>query len=166
MRPLTFILAAMVTAPLLPQQPRPTSEIQRLSRLLVGSWTTTEKHEPGDIAPHGGIGRGSERDYLGPGATSLIADYRSVDPSGDFVAHTVMWWDPKEQAYRSISCHNRASACGVRLWRWEGGNLVSREEGTRYVWTDWTPTSHTFYMEVSSGRSIKRLMTIRYHRRS
>ena len=160
-------LTAMLIAPLLPQEPTPAPEMHRLARLLVGIWSTNEKHEPGRIAPNGGLGRGSERVDLGPGGMSLIADYRSVDPSGKFAAHTVMWWDAKEQAYRSLECINRsADSCGMGLWRWEGIELVSHEEGLTEVFTEFTATSHTFYMDASTdGGPMKRVMTIKYTKR-
>src|SRR5712692_7515781 len=146
MRILAIIVATALAAPLLAQEPKPTPEMQRLSRLFVGSWSTGEKHEPGAIAPKGGIGEGSENVALGPGGMSLISDYKASDPSGKFVAHTIMWWDAKEKAYRSLECHNRSAAgCETGLWRWAGNDLVLDQEGIKMGWTDLTPTSRTFY---------------------
>ena len=107
MKVLTMALTMVLTVPLLAQEPTPPPEMQRLARLLVGSWGTNEKHEPGRIALKGGLGKGSERVDLGPGGMSLISDYRAVDPSGAFAAHTIMWWDAKEKAYHSLECTNR-----------------------------------------------------------
>jgi hypothetical protein len=163
---LAMIVVAVLAAPLLSQEPKPTPEMQRLSRFFVGSWSTNEKHEPGAIAPNGGIGKGSEKVALGPGGMSLISDYKASDPSGKFDAHTIMWWDAKEQAYRSLECRNRSAAAGCEagLWRWEGSDLVSEdEEGIKMGWTDFTPTSRSFYMDASTdGGPMKRVMTIKY----
>jgi hypothetical protein len=164
MKALALILPVVVTASLLAQERAPSSEMNRLARLFVGSWTTNEQHEPGVIAPGGGFGKGAEKVALGPGGRSLVADYESVDPSGKFLSHGIMWWDATKQAYRGVECYNRSRAgCEMGLWRWEGKNLVSREQGIKEVWTDFTPTSHTFQMDASDdGGPMKRVMTIRY----
>ena len=164
MRVLATILALVLTAPLLAQQPPPAPEIQKLGKLLVGSWRSIEKHEPGRIAPKGGSGKGSERVDLGPGGMSLISDYTAVDPSGKFAAHTILWWDTKEKAYRSVECTNRStSGCEMGLWRWDGNDLVSHEDGIKMAMTDFTPTTYTFCMDASTDSgSMARVMTIKF----
>ena len=162
-----FLISIMAVVRLVSQphqEPRPAPEMQRLAGFLLGNWSTSEKHEPGDIAPKGGLGRGSDKVRLGPGGMSLISNYESVDPSGKFLAHIVIWWDAKAQAYRGVECHNRSAAgCEIGLWRWEGNDLVSHEEGVREVFTTFTPTSHTFYMEASTDSGpMRRIMTISY----
>jgi hypothetical protein len=140
--------------------------MQWLARILVGSWRTREKHEPGEIAPHGGVGTGTATVRLGPGGRSLISDYTAVDPSGKFVSHGIMWWDRKAQAYQGVECYNRsASGCEIGLWHWEGTDLVSHGEGFREVFTQFTPTAHTFYLEDSAaGGVMNRSMTITFTR--
>ena len=164
MRVLAAILTVVLTAPLLAQEPTPAPEIQRLGRLLVGGWRSIEKHEPGRIAPKGGSGRGSERVDLGPGGMSLISDYRAVDPEGKFAAHTIFWWDTKEKAYRNLECSNRSTGgCHMGLWRWDGNDLVSHEEGIKMAFTDFTPKTYTFYMDASTdGGAMARVMTIKF----
>ena len=145
--------------------PKPAPEMEKLSRVFVGTWSTSEKHEPGKIAPKGGVGKGTETDKLGPGGMSLVSDYKSSDPMGKFAAHGVIWWDAKEQAYKSLECQNRSPVgCEVGgTWKWEGNDLVLHEEGIKEVWTDITPTSRTFYMDASTeGGPMKRVMTIKY----
>lgn len=166
MRVLATLLTALHTAPLLPQAPTPPPEMHRLAKVLVGTWSTTEQHEPGDIAPRGGVGRGTVEVRLGPGGMSLITDYTAVDPSGTFRSHSIMWWDATEQAYHGVECYNRSRAgCEATLWRWDGTDLVSQEHGLKEVFTQFTPTSHTFYMDGSSdGGPVKRIMTIRFIR--
>ena len=49
------------------------------------------------------------------------------------------------------------------LWRWDGDDLVSHEEGIKMAFTDLTPTTYTFYMDASTdGGSMARLMTIKF----
>lgn len=145
--------------------PKPAPEMERLSRIFVGTWSTSEKHEPGRIAPKGGTGTGLDAVKLGPGGLSLVFDYKSSDPMGKFVAHGVIWWDAQEQGYKGLECTNRSpGGCEVGgLWKWEGNDLVSHEEGLKEVFTDITPTSRTFYMDASTdGGPMKRFMTIKY----
>ena len=145
--------------------PRPAPEMEKLSKMFVGIWSTSEKHEPWKIAPEGGTGKGSDTVRLGPGGMSLISDYKASDPMGKFAAHGVIWWDAKEQGYKSLECQNRSPAgCEVGgTWKWEGNDLVLHEEGIKEAWTDITTTSRTFYMDASTESGpIKRVMTIRY----
>ena len=166
MKALAVILAAVLTVPWPPQEPPPPPEMQRLATVLVGSWRTNEKHEPGQIAPTGGLGRGTATVRVGPGGRSLISDYTAVDPSGTFVGHSLMWWDGKAQAYRGVECYNRSGAgCELGLWRWEGPDLVSHEHGIKQVFTQFTPASHTYYMDGSRDHgALKRIMTIQFVR--
>ncbi len=66
----TVLLATSVSAP--GEQKKPASEMERLRKMFVGRWRTSEKHEPGKIAPEGGTGNGSDTIRLGPGGMSLI----------------------------------------------------------------------------------------------
>lgn len=167
MRVLATILAVALTAPLLAQEPTPAPEIQRLGKLLLGSWSSNEKHEPSSIAPKGGRGQGSESVKLGPGGMSLFSDYRANDPAGKFIAHTIYWWDGKEKAYRNLECSNRSThGCGMGLWRWDGNGLMLREEGFKMALTDFTDTTYTFYMDASTdGGPMARVMTIKFTKR-
>ncbi len=145
--------------------PKPAPEMQRLSTLFLGTWSTSEKHESGRIAPRGGVGLGTDTVRLGPGGMSLISDYRATDPMGRFLSHGILWWDAHEQGYRGVECQNRSpGGCDVgSIWKWEGKDLVAHEQGIKEVFTDLTPTSRTFYMDVSEdGSPLKRLMTIKY----
>ena len=166
MKALALIFAAGLTSPVPPQEPTPPPQVQRLARVLVGSWRTQEQHEPGQIAPTGGRGQGAATVRLGPGARSLISDYTAVDPSGTFVSHSLMWWDSTAHAYRGVECYNRSPAgCEMGLWHWEGPDLVSHEDGITQVFTQFTRASYTYYMDGSSDHgALKRLMTIQFVR--
>ncbi len=145
--------------------PRPAPEMEKLSKMFVGFWSTSEKHEPWKIAPKGGTGKGSDTVRHGPGGMSLISDYKSTDPMGKFIAHGIIWWDAKEQGYKGVECQNRSPVgCEVgSIWKWEGNDLVSHEEGLKEAFTDITPTSHTFYMDASTDHgTMSRVMTIHY----
>ena len=143
--------------------PKPAPEMEKLSKMFVGLWKTREKHEPGEITPKGGVGQGVETVRPGPGEMSLVYDYQASDPMGKFAAHGVLWWDVKERGYRNVECQNRSTTgCEVGLWRWEGRDLVSHNEGMKMAWTDITPTSRTFYMDTADGGQMKRVMTIEY----
>ena len=169
----TFPIAAVAFTVLLAasasgqgEQKKPAPEMERLSKMFVGSWRTSEKHEPGKIAPKGGTGNGSDTTRLGPGGMSLIYDYKSSDPTGKFAAHGILWWDPQDRGYRAVECQNRSeTGCEIGAWHWNGNDLVSEEEGVKEAWTNITPTSRTFYMEASTDSGqMKRVTTIEYTR--
>jgi len=161
-----LILMLMLAAPATAQEPSPSPEMQRLARTLVGGWRTQEKYEPGPTSPRGGVGAGTATVELGPGGRFLISEYTARDPAGQFISHSLMWWDDKAQAYRGVECYNRSpSGCEVGVWHWEGADLVSHGEGFQEAFTEMTPTSHTFYMdEVGVGGVRHRIMTITFTR--
>src|SRR5215470_10615770 len=74
---------------------KPSPEMQKLSKIVVGTWSTTEKMEPAPLAPKGASGKGTATFKNGPGGLSLIQDYKSSGTMGSFTGHGVMWWDPQ-----------------------------------------------------------------------
>jgi hypothetical protein len=51
---------------------KPSPEMQKLSKMVVGTWNTTEKHEPSPWAPKGATGKGTVVFKNGPGGLSLV----------------------------------------------------------------------------------------------
>src|SRR5512143_3582029 len=88
-------IAVALAAPVRAQRPSPTPspEMQRLSNLIVGTFDIVEKHHarPG-AAEWQASGVATYR--LGPDGLSVVEDYRSRGPQGEFSAVAVLWWDP------------------------------------------------------------------------
>ena len=158
-----------------PALPKPPPELEKLSKIMVGDWTTDEKFETNDFTP-AGTGKGSESTRLGPGGLSLISDYHSKNVMGEVHGHGMIWWDPKEQAFRNLWCDNVAPAGCVLSGpgKWEGDNLVFQDEAElagrkismKVTLTDLKPDSHTFTVEIAGDNgTMQRGMTFRYTRK-
>ncbi|HUK87316.1 MAG TPA: DUF1579 family protein [Terriglobales bacterium] len=158
-----------------PALPKPSPEMEKLSKLMVGNWATEEKFEANDFMP-AGTGKGSESTRLGPGGLSLVSDYHSKNVMGEVHGHGMIWWDPKEQVFRNLWCDNVApSGCELSgPGKWEGDNLVFHDEtemlGRKIVMkvtlADLKPDSHTFTVDIAGENGeMQRSMTFKYTRK-
>ena len=102
---------------------KPSPEIQKLAKAMVGSYTTKETHDPGPFMPTGGTGTGEAKYVLGPGGFSIIETYKSkTGPmGGNFRGHGVIWYDQKAGGYRGVWCDSMSPACETGgLSKWAG----------------------------------------------
>ena len=155
---------------------KPSPMMQKLSKMMIGTWSTSEKHEPSPWAPNGATGKGTAVFKHGPGGLSLLEDYRSTSGLGTFAGHGVIWWDDKAGGYKSTWCDSMTPAgCEVSngLAKWEGDSLVGTNDtemmGQKFTlketWSDITPNSFTFSMDGGApGGEMKHMMTIKYTR--
>jgi len=159
------------------QMAKPAPEMQKLTKMFLGTWSTTEKHEPSPWMPKGGTGKGTATYKLGPGGLSLVEDYKSTNTmGGKFSGHGITWWDDKEKGYKGIWCDSMsAGGCEVSkgLGRWDGNAIMFDNETEmgdqkmtmKEVVTDITPRGFTFTMDMGpAGGEIKRVLTIKYAR--
>ena len=73
----------------------PVPEMQRLSKLYLGTWEYTETYAKG------GVNTGVYTSELGPGGNSIMNRFHSKGPVGESEGVIVMTWDPKEKAYKA-----------------------------------------------------------------
>lgn len=115
----------------------PLPEMQRLSKLYVGTWTYTETYPKSEMAPNGGVNTGVYRSELGPGGNSIINHFHSKGPVGNFEGVIVMTWNPKDKCYKAFVLGDSFPAEVEETGRWENGALVYRYEfavgGTKYA---------------------------------
>ena len=158
-----------------PALPKPSPEMEKLSKIMVGDWTTDEKFEANDFMP-AGTGKGSQTTRLGPGGLSLVSDYHAKNVMGEVHGHGMIWWDPKEQAFHTLWCDNVAPAGCVLSGqgKWEGDSLVFHDEtelmGRKIVMkvtlTDLKPDSHTYLVDLAGDNGeMQHSMTFRYTRK-
>jgi len=157
---------------------KPSPEMEKLSKMVVGTWSTTETMEPSQWAPKGATGKGTAVFKKGPGGLSLVQDYKSSGDMGSFAGHGVMWWDAQAGGFKGIWCDSMTpTGCAVHkgLAKWDGNNLVGADEtemmgqkvAMKNTWSDTTPNSFTLTMEGGPpGGEMKRMMTIKYTRAS
>ena len=160
---------------------KPAPEMQKLSKMLAGTYTTKETHEPSPFMPQGGAGTGEAKFFPGPGGFSLIETYASKSgPMGaKFRGHGVIWYDAKAGGYRSLWCDSMSPACEVGgITKWEGDKLTGTSEselmaemmgGKKVTYKEsmsgFSPEGFRMDMEMSTeGGPMKHVMTIEYTR--
>ena len=116
--PLAKVQAAPPVAP----------EMDRLTKLYLGTWDYTETYPKSPMAPEGGVNTGIYRSELGPGGNSLVNRFHSKGPVGDFEGLLIYTWDPKEKAYKYYAFGNDFPGAFVATGNFEGDALVFRLE--------------------------------------
>jgi hypothetical protein len=127
---LTVLVPAAMNSRAQEQKPPalPLAEMQRLSKLYVGTWTYTETYPKSAFSPNGGVNTGVYTSELGPGGNSIVNHFHSKGPVGEFEGMIVMTWDPKESAYKGYVFGDSFPAAVVQTGRWENDALVYRSE--------------------------------------
>ena len=153
---------------------KPSPEIQKLAKAMVGSYTTKETHDPGGFIPNGGTGTGEARFTLGPGGNSIIENYQSKSGpmGGKFRGHGVVWYDAKAGGYRSVWCDSMSPMCEVGgVSKWEGNNLVGTTDSEmmgkkvsyKETMSNLSPQGFKMDMEMSTeGSPMKHVLSIEY----
>jgi hypothetical protein len=153
---------------------RPAPEMQRLAKMLIGTWKVVEDYAPGVSMPKGGKGTAQSVIRQGPGGFSLIEDFVSTLPVGHL--HAVYWWDPAAGGLRTLDCNDVTDeGCVVEdgIGRWDGSDFVTlfkiHEEGktipAKIVWAEKDSRSFTatMYIADASG-TLKRDWTFLHTR--
>ena len=143
---------------------------------MLGTWSLALKYEPCTELPYGATGRATELWWAGPGGYTMIEEYYQNDANEHIEEFSPAWWDSQAVGQRFLYCGNTApKGCYVSksLFRWEGNNLVFREERERerkivtysLVFTEITSTSFTqINEEGESGKTPKPTLTMRARR--
>jgi hypothetical protein len=106
----------------------PLPEMQKLSKLYVGTWTYTETYPKSPMAPNGGVNTGVYTSELGPGGNSIFNHFHSKGPVGEFDGTIVMTWDPKEKLYKAYVFGDSFPSAVTETGQWEADALVYRYE--------------------------------------
>jgi hypothetical protein len=151
---------------------QPSPEMQRLFNAFLGTWQVTEKIEPSETLPSGGVGEGTEVYRAGPGGVSIIEEIHLKESTGEISGLGIGWWDEKAHGYKALWCDSQnPNGCILmaHFARWEGDRFVLRDEfeknGKKFnfkeVFSEITPTSFTQTLyEGEVGKELKRLLTI------
>jgi len=146
--------------------------MQRLFNAFLGTWQVTEKIEPSETLPSGGVGEGTEVYRAGPGGVSIIEEIHLKESTGEISGLGIGWWDEKAHGYKALWCDSQnPNGCILmaHFARWEGDRFVLRDEfeknGKKFnfkeVFSEITPTSFTQTLyEGEVGKELKRLLTI------
>jgi len=139
---------------------------------MLGTWSLNLKYEPSSEKPKGATGLATEVWWAGPGGYSVIEEAYQDDAAEHIEEFSPAWWDSQAGGQRFLYCANSLpEGCYIpkELFRWEGNNLVVRQERKRdgktitysLVFTDITPRSFTqINEEGESGKPMKRTLTM------
>ena len=151
------------------------SEIERLARVLVDDWNTTETMERSEFFPTGGSRHGVVHASVTAGGTALLYEVHSDGSAGKLEGMLVIWWDEDSHIYRLFACFNNPHhPCTMRgTAHWDGQTFVNDYEetsnGKKTIWRDsftFTPTSHTLVAAVNAGNgTMQPLITTQATRR-
>jgi hypothetical protein len=151
---------------------QPSPEMEKLFSTFLGTWSVTEKYEPSETLPNGGVGEGEEVYHAASGDSFIIEEVQLKEPTGEMSGLGVAWWDEITQAYRALWCDNiNPDRCVTmtHFAKWESDQFVLRGEfernGKKFmfkeVFSDITPTSFTQTLyQGEAGKELKRLVTI------
>jgi len=158
--------AGTTTAQLPSSELRPSPEMQRLLEAFSGNWKVKETFEI-EASRQDQTRQGTASFRAGPGY-SLIEDYKSTGSAGDLSFLALLWWDPKAQVYRVLTCAN-GDGCELRgTAKWEGRELVNSWEEEvdgkmatfKDSFVDISPSSFRLVSAgVANGKTIWRVIT-------
>lgn len=109
------------------QAPKPGPEMDRL-KFLIGTWDLEGEYEKTPLTGEGGKQTGWYKAQLGPGGFSIIADFEAESSLGTEIGHEIITWDPKSNAYTTVTIGNNFPGALIGKAQWEGENLVKRVE--------------------------------------
>jgi hypothetical protein len=137
-----------------PPAPKRIPQIEKLLRSFEGTWSIKEEFAPDAGSPSLATGQGRIVWREGPGAFSVIEEYRSKRGSAEVTGLGVFWWDEAAQGYRTIWCDSTNPGGCIsfkNVARWEGPQLVlvenydlnGRKVVFKEVFADITPAAFT-----------------------
>ena len=156
--------------------PKPSPEIEKLAKTMVGTWKVSGKILDEHWAPGGATGSGTEIVRRGPGGFSVISDSKMTwQKLGPMQGHGVCSWDPGKKALTGLWCDNWAPMCeSMGEGKWEGDNLVynadmdmgnGQKVPTRMTYNNFTPNGFDWKMEISDGKGgWNPEMTLKYEK--
>ena len=151
--------------------PKPAPEMERINKLFGGRWNTAEKFDPSEMMPQGGEGNGTESFRPGPGGFSMISEYSSVGPMGQYTGHGIIFWAAPEHAYHFYWFDSAKPEFSTLICTWVGDNLVAvgtenvlgKKMITRHTFSEIKSDSFVYTIEMGpTSSSLKRVMTINY----
>lgn len=166
--------ASKTAAPQMPM-PKPSPEMAKLSKMIVGTWNVSMKIEPMPEMgqPNATTGTGKDVTKLGPGGLSTVSDFNSPGYAGGFRGHGVVWWDSNDQQFHSVWCDNMMPiGCEMAgTGKFDGDKLVmeytSNAMGQKIHMKETMqpagPDSYTFNFEMGpEGGALKPAMEFTY----
>ena len=139
-------------------KPQPAPEMQRVAKMLVGTWKVDLDYAQGGSMPNGGKGTAHSVIKPGPGGLSLIEDFEGDLPRGSL--HALYWWDKKAQSFKAVGCDDFSDEGCITTQdqdgraQWKGNEVVwqltvekdSKNVPAKIVWAE--KGSHSFVVNM------------------
>lgn len=112
-------------------KPKAGPQIERLIKAFEGTWVITEELASDVSSPKGKTGAGTIIWRPGPGAYSVVEEYRSKQADQEINGLGTFWWDDAAQGYHTIWCDSTNPGGCIdfkNVARWDGPNLVLQED--------------------------------------
>jgi hypothetical protein len=149
-------------------------QMQSLIKVIAGRWSISEKLEPSEATPNGGVGEGEEIWRPGPGGFTLLEEEHIRTPYGERFLLSLQWWDKSTNSFHGMLCNGSGPAgCNLEstksVLNWDGKRYVIDMEFSSHdkkmmwheVFTDFTATSFTQTGDIGEvGGPLKRSITI------
>lgn len=167
--------AASTPAAATPAMPKPSPEMQKLTKLFNGRWNVTGKIQDEMWAKGGDEGSGTEINKSGPGGFTYISDAKmKFKKIGPMIGHGVVWYDESKKAFQGIWCDNGGPTCmHSGEGKWDGDKLVFLGEmpmgpqtvPVRQTYSNFTDNGFEWSMESGDGQgNWKPEMSLKYQR--
>jgi hypothetical protein len=105
--------------------PKLSPELEKL-RFYLGEWDYTETYSVNSMHATGGKNTGVYVSKAGPGGNSVIQNFHSQGPVGDFEGMLVITWDSHEKVYKEYLFSSDFGRAYVATGQFEGDELVFR----------------------------------------
>lgn len=154
-------------------KPKPSPEMKKLAKAMVGRWQAEEKYEVTPFSPQGGEGKGTETIHRGPGGLSILINYKSSGTMGEYSGTGIITWSPQESAYRQFWVDSGSPGGELWMGKWEGDAVIftnTQKMGEQTA--HWKQTISGLGTEVltvtfemgPSDTELKRFMTFKFTR--
>ncbi len=117
--------------------PKPSTEIESLTKALTGEWSLSVKFEPSASEPNGLTNTGEETWRPGPGGFTLLEEEHLRMPEGDTFLLGILWGNTATKSLHGMECQNWLPyTCDVKgaqndiTMNWDGKQFVIDEMET------------------------------------
>ena len=164
---------ATAQASQMPPMPKPSPEMQKLTKLFNGRWNVTGKIQDEMWAKGGDEGSGTELNRSGPGGFTYISDAKmKFKKIGPMIGHGVVWYDESKKAFQGLWCDNGGPTCMTSGdGKWDGDKLVFVGQmpmgpntiPMRQTYSNFTDNSFEWFMETGDAQgNWKPEMSLKY----
>ena len=155
--------------------PKPSPEIEKLTKLFNGRWKVSGKILDEAWAKGGDEGTGFEITKSGPGGFTCISDAKTqFKKVGPMIGHGVVWYDDAKKAFQGLWCDNGGPTCMPSGdGKWDGDKLVfvgempmgPQKVPLRQTYSNFTANGFEWSMETGDGQgNWKPEMSLKYER--